>query len=88
MSTCFSPQRDAYILMRREFPSPMMVGDTVIDRAAYRLAISGHILSDVEFWRLERILALRNTSAKERELVKAELDRRRIHSTFEREEGK
>jgi hypothetical protein len=87
MIAAFSPQRDAYILMRRAHPSPMMVGGTIIDRAAYRLAISGQILCDIERWRLERLLTLPGTSEKEKELIGAELAYRQHHSVFEYEDS-
>lgn len=80
ISQGFSPQYDRYQRMRRRFPSPMQ-GST-IDRAADRLSVSGHALSDVPAWRLLRLLGL-DIERREREAVRIELERRRLHGTNE-----
>ncbi|WP_309721164.1 hypothetical protein [Armatimonas sp.] len=76
----FSPQYDNYRRTRRRFPSQMQ--GATIDRAAERLSVSGHALSDVPAWRLLRLLGL-DIERKEREAVRIELQRRRLHGTSE-----
>ena len=76
----FSPQYDNYQRMRQRHPSPMQ-GRT-IDRAAERLSVSGHALSDVPAWRLLRLMGL-DIEHKERDAVRLELQRRRLHGTSE-----
>jgi hypothetical protein len=76
-----SPQYTRYQRTRRFFPSPMQ--GEIVDRAADRLTLSGHILADVPAWRLLRLLTLPATTRAEADQIRAELRRRQEHCVSE-----